>query len=588
MTTHDRTDNAHRPLTSSPGVWDAEVADADAAIRADAAARAGGMSRRAFLAGAAAALPAAAVLGTGLAAAGSRRTPPRASGASFGYGPSAACKLPPAVLARFRNGWDPKRSADVVYAPHGWNYLSGAISHSTPWHYTQDVPMVWYGPGVIRAAGNKGRYVTSADIAPTIAKLLNFPFHAPDGTPMSEALTGTKPTLVVVLVWDAGGKYVLNLHPGTTPHLTHLKNVGTFFANATVGSNPSNTAPIHATIGTGAHPAKHGIVDNTIRFPDGHLGDPWSQGPGILKMPSLADEYAKAMGSKARTAMFGTLPWHLGMVGQGANLPGGVKHIAVLREQGNGSTSAPGWALPSRLASFYRFPAYVNDPSVCHPLSYFTRQWADLLSDSVVDGRWRGHSIQAAQGGFHTPARVPYQTEAIEKVIAHEHLGQHEETDLLFLNYKIIDEIGHEYFADSPEMGDTIRVQDQFLQNLVSFLENRFHGKYALCVTADHGHTAHPSRTGGVPLLTDRIHSLLEARFDADGDGVTLAQNVRPTGVLLNRHEIQQNHTRLYNMAKYLSQQTVGDLGTQISGPPGAPAFDAVFSGSILPSLDCS
>jgi hypothetical protein len=588
MTTHDRTDHAPEPLTSSPEVWDAEVAEAEAAIRADAAARAGGISRRAFLAGAAAALPAAALLGTGLAAAGSRRT--SSTSASFGYGPSAACKLPPAVLARFKNGWDPQRSADVVFAPHGWNYLSGAISHSTPWHYTQDVPMFWYGPGIINARGSTGRYVTSADIAPTIAKLVNFPFDAPDGTPMDEAIKvgHAKPKLIVVLVWDAGGKYVLGLHPGTTPHLQGLIPKGTSYANATVGSNPSNTAPIHATIGTGAHPVKHGVVDNTIRFADGHLGDPWSQGPGVLKIPTLADEYAKAMGSKARTAMFGTLPWHLGMVGQGANLAGGVKHIVVLRDQTNGSSSAPKWAIPSRLAPYYRFPAYVNDSNVCHPLPYFTRQWADLLSDNVVDGKWRGHSIQAAQGGFHTPARVPYQTEAIQRVISNEHLGQHEETDLLFLNYKIIDEIGHEYFADSAEMGDTIKVQDQFLQNLVSFLETHFHGKYALCVTADHGHTAHPSRTGGVPLLTDRIHSLLEANFDADGDGVTLAQDVRPTGVLLNRNEVRQNHTQLSGMAKYLSERSVGDLGTQITGSPNAPAFDAVFSGSILPSLTCS
>ncbi len=587
MTRHDRTDHALEAMTTSPEVWDADVAAAEAAVRADSEARTGGISRRAFLAGAAAALPAAALLGTGLASAGSRRG---SAGASYGYGPSAACKLPPAVLARFRNGWDPQRSADLVYAPHGWNYLSGAISHSTPWHYTQDVPMLWYGPGIINAVGKKSRYVTSADIAPTIAKLVNFPFHAPDGTSMNEAIKSghPKPKLIVVLVWDAGGRYVLGLHPGSTPHLQGLIPKGTWYENATVGSNPSNTAPIHATIGTGAHPAKHGIVDNTIRFPDGHLADPWSQGPGVLKVPTLADEYAKAMGSKARTAMFGTLPWHLGMVGQGANLPGGVKHIAVLRDQTNGASSAPKWAIPSRLASYYRFPAYVNDPNVCHPLSYFTRQWADLLSDNVVDGRWRGHSIQAAQGGFHTPARVPFQTEAIEKVIANEHLGQHQETDLLFLNYKIIDEIGHEYFADSPEMGDTVKVQDQFLQNLVTFLENRFHGKYALCVTADHGHTAHPSRTGGVPLLTDRIHALLEARFDADGDGVALAQNVRPTGVLLNRHEVQLNHTPLYSMAKLLSQQTVGDLGTQISGSRSALAFDAVFSGSILPSLSCS
>ena len=57
--------------------------------------------------------------------------------------------------------------------------------------------------------------------------------------------------------------------------------------------------------------------------------------------------------------------------------------------------------------------------------------------------------------------------------------------------------------------------------------------------------------------------------------------------ILLNRAEVKQNHTQLYSMAKLLSEQTVGALGTEISGSPSALAFDAVFSGSILPSLAC-
>jgi Type I phosphodiesterase / nucleotide pyrophosphatase len=588
----DRDPESH---AASPSVWDADMAAAEALVRADRAVRSRPLSRRSFLTGAAAAIPGAVLLGSGVASARSSRRTTRTAPASLGrggYGPAAACALPAEVLARIKHGWDPERSTELVFVPHGWNYISGGISHSTPWHYTQDVPMFWYGPGIINPVGSKGRFVNSSDIAPTVARLVKFPFDAPDGTVMTEAIKvgHPKPKLVVVLVWDAGGRYVLGLHPQATPHLKSLIPKGTWYANATCGSNPSNTAPIHATIGTGAHPVTHGIVDNTIRFDDGHLGDPWSRGPSVLKVPTLADEYAKAMGSKVRTAMFGTLSWHLGMVGQGAALPGGVKHIVVLRDQSNSSTEAPKWQIPAKLAPYYRFPTYVNDPNVVPPLSTYTKQYADAI-DGKLDGTWRGHSIQAAQGGFHTPARVPFQTKAIERVIEHEQLGKHEEPDLLFINYKIIDEIGHEYFADSVEMDDTIRVQDQFLGSLVAYLDDRFPGQWALCLTADHGHTATPGRTGGAPLGVEQIHSRLEAHFDADGDGTTLTQDVRPVGTYLNTAELQQNKFHVVDLTKYLSNRTIADLTTPALVPPGKggdAAFDAVFAGSIIPTLDCS
>ena len=582
MTEHDHAD--HQETEAAP-VWDADVAAAQQLIEADTEARRGRLSRRSFLAGAAAAVPGAMLLGSGVAGARtSAKAPLR------GYGAGAACALPPDVVSRIKHGWDPERSCEVLFVPHGWNYLSGGISHSTPWHYTQDVPMLWYGPGIINAAGSKARFVNSADIAATVAKLTKFPFDAPDGTVMTEAIkvNHPKPKLVVVLVWDAGGRYVLGLHPNRTPNMHSLISKGTWYENATVGSNPSNTAPIHATIGTGAHPAKHGVVDNTIRFPDGRLRDPWAEGPGVLKVATLADEYAKAMGSKARTAMCGTLPWHLGMVGQGANLPGGVKHTVVLRDQGNASTEAPKWRIPSALAPYYRFPSYVNDPHVVPPLSTFTKQYADAV-DGRLDGTWRGHSIQAAQGGFHTPARIPFQTQVIKAVIEHEHLGQREETDLLFLNYKIIDEIGHEYFADSPEMDDTVKVQDMFLGNLVSYLDKRFPGRYALVLTADHGHTATPGRTGGTPLSTTKVHSLMQGRFDTDGDSTSLTQMVRPTGVFVNTAEQQQHNVSAADMSKYLAYRTNGQLANtgNPSPSPSAYGFDAVFAGSVVPSLDC-
>ena len=66
-------------------------------------------------------------------------------------GTQAACALPKEVLTRIERGYRADRCGQIMVVPRGFNYVSGGISHSTPWGYTQDVPMFLYGPGVIRA-----------------------------------------------------------------------------------------------------------------------------------------------------------------------------------------------------------------------------------------------------------------------------------------------------------------------------------------------------------------------------------------------------------------------------------------------------
>ena len=73
----------------------------------------------------------------------------------------------------------------------------------------------------------------NANLRVTIDSVLNEPV-------MDEAIVaGSQPKLVVVLVWDAGGRYVLNLWPRMWPHLKGLIPKGTWYENASVGSNPS-------------------------------------------------------------------------------------------------------------------------------------------------------------------------------------------------------------------------------------------------------------------------------------------------------------------------------------------------------------
>ena len=75
----------------------------------------------------------------------------------------------------------PARSGDLIIVPkqHWLLSTSSATTHGTLYPYDQRVPVLFYGPGV--KAGQRTGRATPADIAPTLARLVNFSFRAPDG-----------------------------------------------------------------------------------------------------------------------------------------------------------------------------------------------------------------------------------------------------------------------------------------------------------------------------------------------------------------------------------------------------------------------
>ena len=560
----------------------------------------GPLSRRDFLHGAA--LTSAAAF---LAACTGGATSPR--GALSGRPSSSAIdrmvagqiqdarNLPGEVILRLWRGWRSDRGGEVIMVPRGFDFFDGGISHTTPWPYTQDVPMVWYGPGLIPVRGAVSRPVTSADIAPTMARMIGFSdFHAPDGEPMEEVLPtgGEKPRLIVVLVWDAGGNYVLNLWPKEWPNLKALFHDSTRYTNATVGSSPSTTAPVHATMGTGAFPNRHGVLDNYIRFPNGKLADPWSVGPAAMLEQTLADQYGASVGHAAEIGAFATLPWHLGMLGHGST---DRKHqpLAVLRDKGATGDAANGsdagaegikWGLSAHDEPFYRFPKYINDlPPISKYFPYSDR------ADGVKDGLWRGHDIPSLKLGFDTPARIPYQNRAIEEVIKREGFGHHDKPDLLFLNYKLIDEVGHLFSASSLEERDCIKAQDENLPKFINFLDRQVgKGKWILLITADHGHSADPIVSGGFRIKEKRMDTQIEDHFQSSPQS-PLVEKSRPGWLYIDREAFSRAGVTTDEVSSYLTtltkHDTAGDVSTVPVGRRQDKVVQAAFPATVLDVL---
>ena len=448
---------------------------------------------------------------------------PRAEIASW---QKVSCRSPHRHIELIERGYYPGRSPDVTMTPKEPNLFATTTgtTHSGPWPYVQDVPIVLYGPGFFEAKGDVklDREVTISDIAPTLAELLGttFPEDRP-GRPITEALSPDrdKPKLVVVIVLDGAGWNVLNRWPRAWPFLKSRMQKGTSVTNAIVGSSPSVTPAVHASLGTGAFPKQHGLVDIWLRRGE-VTGDSFeNMNPRNLLMPTFADLYDAEMGNKPKIALVAAEGWHLGMIGHGAAMDGGDRDIVVLEGEQIEPVTNP---------RIYSMPTYLDDlPGLEDDIR------AVDVADGEVDNRWLGHYVLAeAEDRVRSPVRSLEQTRQLKALIKREGFGDDEIPDLVFTNYKQLDLVGHSFNMVNPEMESMLRWSDKTLKDLVAFLNAEVGEKeWAMVLTADHGQGPAPESTGGFPIDVLKLKSHVAKQMDR-GEHI-LFDRWRPTGYWL-------------------------------------------------------
>jgi len=502
----------------------------------------------------------------------------------------AACSLPHEQLLRVWRGTDPERSGQIVFVPDEPNFVGTNFPHSGPWNYLQDVPLFWYGPGVVPALGRVDRRVTLADVAPTQAALLHYEFEALDGGALPEIpATDESPPLIVTLVWDAGGDSVLDTFPDDWPVLSSLIEDGVWYEHASVGSSPSITPATHATLGTGAFPMRTGQTDAEFRLGD-ELVRAGALGPVLLMEPTLADLYDRARGNEPLVGGLASVTWHLNMASHGSLWGGGDRDLAVLRvptDADNEGAEGTTWNLQGRYQPFYEFPEYVNDLPA---LSAYTE--AVDRQDGALDGNWRDNPIEELEQGWATPARIPYQGRMVEEVIAREGFGDDDVPDLLYINFKAIDHVSHIWSVNSPEMEDTLRAQDEDLGRFVNFLDDEVGpGRWALVLTADHGAQYDPAVSGAFQVTPTELERDLNAAFPSATDR-SVFEAVRTSQLYVNEVPMRESGYSLEQIASFVLRYTKGEghpdgPGSVPEAERDDPVFDAAFPISVLPDLGC-
>lgn len=491
--------------------------------------------------------------------------------------------MPREWLELTQRGYNRPRSGQITLLPDEPMYMttgSGGWTHSGPWKYLQHIPIVFYGPGRIAEGVEVDRRVTMADIAPTMARMLGVSIEA-EGLVLDEVFTARTdpPKVIVTVVWDGGGWNGLEEFPGAWPHLRRLMTEGVTYTNAYVGSSPSVTPAVHTTLGTGVLPSTHGVTGVPVRDEDGEVVDSFNDGKSarFIEVDALAESWDEHKNNRALVGMIGYEPWHLGMIGKGAETPGGDRDDAVWVNRGSNHwvTNRSHYSIPKGFLDQDDLPGRL--------------QTLDT-ADGADDDRWGRVPLDVQSRVEETPAFIDHHGDQLTELIGTGGYGSDGVTDLLFTNFKQIDRVAHYFNMSAPEVRDAMVATDAQLETIVDDLEAEVgEGEYVLIVTADHGMQPDAADLGSYAIDPNEVERDITSRFGP------VVRAVWPTEVFLLEDEMEAHGITVEDVATFLGgyrmRDNTGSIGKKVlgSGSVGANTrlFELAAPATMLETVSC-
>jgi predicted AlkP superfamily pyrophosphatase or phosphodiesterase len=493
------------------------------------------------------------------------------------------CGLPREWLELTRRGYNEPRSGQITLLPDEPMYMttgSGGWTHSGPWDYLQRIPIVFYGPGRIPEGVEVDRRVTTADIAPTLARMLGMSVEG-DGSVLDEVFTARAdpPKVIVTVVWDGGGWNGLERFPGAWPRLEGIMDDGVTYTNAYVGSSPSVTPAVHTTLGTGVFPATHGVTGVPVRAENGEVVDSFNDGKSarFIEVDALAETWDESKDNRPLIGMIGYEPWHLGMIGKGAEGPGGDKDDAVWVNRGSNH-----WVTNR---SHYSIPKGFLDQD-----DLSGRLQALDVADGNDDDRWGRVPLDVQSRVEETPAFIDHHGARLVEMIGAGGYGRDDVADLLFTNFKQIDRVAHYFNMSAPEVRDAMVATDAQLGSLVHDLETEVgEGGYVLLVTADHGMQPDVDELGTYAIDPNEVERDITSRFGP------VVRAVWPTEVFLLEDEMAARGITVEDVATFLGgyrmRDNTGSIGKKVLGSgsvgPNTRVFELAAPAGLLDTVSC-
>ena len=126
-----------------------------------------------------------------------------------------------------------------------------------------------------------------------------------------------------------------------------------------------------------------------------------------------------------------------------------------------------------------------------------------------MDGAPSGHGVGDSPLG----ALSAFEADAFVRLIETQGVGDDAVPDLLLLNYKTADYVGHKHGPESAELAAALGEMDRHLGRILQALETRVGKNYLLAITGDHGMPTDPPAGGGRYFAPDIIR-MIHAKFD--------------------------------------------------------------------------
>jgi len=147
-----------------------------------------------------------------------------------------------------------------------------------------------------------------------------------------------------------------------------------------------------------------------------------------------------------------------------------------------------------------------------------------------------------------------FEADAMTAMMEREPLGEDNVPDLILLNYKGADFVGHKYGPDSDELRLTLGEMDRQLKRMLSVLEAKVGNDYLLAVTADHSMPSEPSspdRRHSVPSIVD----LLQEKFDPEAKQLITSFEPENRQIFVDEDRLSYLGLQLRDLAHFLESQ---------------------------------
>lgn len=329
---------------------------------------------------------------------------------------------------------------------------------------------------------------------------------------------------------DLPGRYADRLTEGG---FRYLMEKGTWYIDAHYRHANTETAVGHATLATGADPARHGIIANDWidqksgafvynteddrhhiigREPKAHEG----VSPRNLAASTFGDELVVYNGGRSRV-------FSVSVKDRGAILPGGHAGKAFWFSKSSGEFVT---------STYYYddYPQWVKQWNAARPADAFKSKSWELLNDRATyvhgqmddrpyeaDLKPLGRTFPHPLGGdtkyFYllltlTPVGDMLTLDFAKALVENEKLGQNDSgaPDFLQISFSSSDYIGHLFGPSSLETEDNILRLDRTLDDLFQFINEKVGLNHTLIVlSADHGAPEAPEYMATLGLSTGRF-----------------------------------------------------------------------------------